>query len=200
MQRINSKLILSCIALVLLIGVASAFVVVKGDDLFVSGNAVVTGNLQVDGNFTRYNPHATVYDLTTQTMAAASTNYTINFSGLSGYQISLTNGKNISVEKAGYYSFAVSAIFSPDTNNKYAELWFRINGTDVPNSNTRMVMPSAVTETPMAVTLTLYINPTDWVNVVMATDDAGTQLVTTGATAYSPATPSIIIEMFKISS
>ncbi|MFA5133011.1 MAG: hypothetical protein WC444_06820 [Candidatus Paceibacterota bacterium] len=194
------KWVIACFALALLCAVAYASITQSGDDMVIDGNLEVIGNVQIDGNFTRYNPHATFYDLTTQTLGSASTAYYSNFSNFSGYQLSLENGKNITIDVAGHYTFAVSAIFTTDTVNKCAELWFRINNTDVPNSNTKMCLSSATLEVPLAVALTLDLGTDDWVNVMIATDDAGTTMPYTAATGYSPAVPSIILEVWKTSS
>ena len=191
----NHKLIISCLALVLLCSTGYAAITQRGNNL------VVDGDLTVLGNFTRYNPHQTYYDLTTQVMASTGTPYEINFSNNSGSCcMGLENGKNITFTAGGHYTFAVSGIFSTAAPNKCIELWFRKNGVDIENSNTKMCLAGSSMEVPLAVTLTVDVVPSDKISLMMATDNANSELVYEAATAYSPAVPSIIVEVWKVSS
>ena len=157
-------------------------------------------NVFVDGNFTTALAHGTFYDLSTQAMASSGTPYMINFSNYDTYHMRAgVEGKNITVDVPGHYLFTVSAIFTTDTPNKNVELWFRKNGADIANSNTIMTLSSASLAIPLAVAIDIDLEPTDYVNLMMATDDAGSTLLYTAATGYSPATPSIILAVNRIS-
>lgn len=177
--------------------------------LLVAGQANVSSlnvsdNLVVGGNFSAKRPYAMFSSLDTVTMAAASTPYVIPLNITEdAYLINVTGNRNISVLQTGDYLIEVSAIFSVSSPNKHVELWVQLlNGSNgswynVPRSNTKMELASATTEIPLAVPFIIDLNQTDKMRLMMATDNTGSQLVSTAATAYSPASPSIIVTMTK---
>lgn len=167
---------------------------------FSVSNLFVIGNVHVDGNISMKRPYAMISDNTTQTMNLASTAYTVNFSTIEdNYLIEVQGKQNISVKQRGDYKIDISAIFQTTTPNKKIELWLQKNGVDIPRSNTIMTLPSASTEIPLAVPFIIDLEPTDKIRFKIATNDAGAKMVYVSKTVYSPATPSIIITIFKVS-
>jgi hypothetical protein len=178
-------------------GVTNAQIFSNGNATFKNLTAV---NVNVTGNFSAKMPYGTFSSSQTQTVAVASTAYNISFNWTDdSYLITKTNDVNFTVKQSGDYYIDVSAIFSTDLPNKHVELWARKNGVDIPRSNTKMELATAGIEIPLAVSFIIDLNTTDVVTLMYASDDAGSQLVATGATAYSPASPSIIMNMYKIS-
>jgi hypothetical protein len=62
-----------------------------------------------------------------------------------------------------------------------------------------MQFPNANTEIPLAVPFIIDLLPTDKLRFMTATSNAGSSIVYTTNTSYSPATPSIIVTFSKIS-
>lgn len=173
---------------------------VTGDSK-VSGNMNITGNTHIEGNVSFMRPHGTFSSTETQVMAAASTAYPVTFNWTeNSYEITKSSDNaNFSFGQTGEYLIELSAIVDTDLNNKIIEIWVQKNGVDVPRSNTRVKIPSAATETLIVVPYIIEMNLTDEFRVMMGTDDAGSMLLAIAATAYSPASPSIIMVISKIS-
>jgi hypothetical protein len=174
----------------------------------ITGNTIMSGailnvthNLIVGGNVSIKRPYATFSSTQTQTMAVANRAYAIKYNITEdNYLINLSVDKeNMTVKQSGDYFISTSAIFTVDTPNKHAELWFTKNGLNIPRSNTRIVLPSAATEMVLSVSFIIDLLPSDVLAMKMGTDDAGTQLLFITNTSYSPSTPSIITAIHEIS-
>lgn len=171
----------------------------KGN-LIVEENFNVTSNVHIDGNLSVKRPYGMFSDNTTQVIGAVSTAQVVNFSITEdSYLIYLTDKQNFTVAQSGDYLIEVSAIYTVDTPSQYVEFWVEKNGRNVPRSNTRMQIPNANTEIALAVPFILDLYPTDQVRFMTATSNAGSSLVYTTNTSYSPETPSIIVTFSKIS-
>lgn len=173
---------------------------VNTDDLNISGDLNVGGNIHIDGNLSVKRPYGMFSSTETQTAILANTPYLVDFNWVEDdYLMTKTNDVNFSVALSGDYLIEVSAIVDVDTPNKSVELWVRKNGVDIPRSNTRVIVPSAATETLIVVPFIIDLETTDVFSVVWASNDAGSRLLYTGASAYAPAAPSVIMTFSKIS-
>lgn len=161
----------------------------------------ISYNLHVDGNVSMKRPYAMYSDLTTQRIGVANTAYPVNFSVTEDdYLMSIaSNRQNITFLQSGDYLIIVSAIVDVDTPNKAIEIWAQRNGENINNSNTRVVVPSSLTETLIVVPFVLDMNSGDQFRLMWASSDAGSRLVYTTNTSYSPASPSIIMTITKMS-
>lgn len=164
----------------------------------------VNGNVNISGNLSVKVPYAMFSDNTTQVIALADTAQPINFSTTEdNWQIALQGKQNITFQQAGDYYIDVSAIGTVDLPNKHVQLWLQKSTgggafVNVPRSNTKMELATAMTEIPLAVSFMIDLQPTDKIRFMMASDDVGSSLVYTTNTSYSPESPSIIINMHKI--
>lgn len=183
----------------------------NGSDAIIKANEVGTGkvyledNVVITGNLSVKRPYGMFSDNTTQVIGVADTAQIINFSTIEdNYLINLEGKQNISVLQSGDYYIDVSAIFNVDLPNKHIELWLQKTNSsgqfvNVPRSNTKMELPSATVEIPLAVSFIVDLLPTEKIRFMTASDDAGSSIVYTTNTSYSPETPSIKINMHKIS-
>jgi hypothetical protein len=163
-------------------------------------NTNITGNVHIDGNVSIKRPYGMFSSTETQVMGSANTPYAITFNWTeNAYEIIKTNNSNFTFQQSGEYLIELSAIVTVDTPNKHIEVWVQKNGENIPRSNTKMELSSANLEVPLVVPFILEMNTTDTFRVMMASDDAGSQLLYTTNTSYSPETPSIIMTLTKLS-
>ena len=146
--------------------------------------------------------YGTRYDTGNQVVTNANSWYVVHFSHeADAYGMYLWAwGTGLYVSSTGDYEFFVSAIADTDTVNKHVYVWFRKNGVDVPDSNTIVQLPSASTETVVAVSIIIDMNAWDYMQIMYGSDDNGSQLVYTAAwvSPTRPACPSIIVTGKKI--
>lgn len=169
------------------------------------GNVHIGGNLHIEGNLSVKRPYGMFSSTQTQTIAVANTAYPITFNYTDDdWQMIKQNNENFTVMQSGDYLIELSAIVVTDTNNKHIEIWLQKtnssgNMVNIPRSNTRVEIENAGTEQIIAVPFIIDLLPTEKFRVMYASDDAGTQLIYTTNTSYSPETPSIIMTFSKIS-
>jgi hypothetical protein len=176
-----------------------------GSYLNLGGTINITGDLIVEGNMSIKRPYGMFSDNTTQIINLVNTPQVVNFSTVEdSYLMNLVNKQNFSFQLSGDYLIEVSAIYTVDTNGEYIQFWVQKTNSsgqfvNIPRSNTRMQFPNAYTEIPLAVPFIIDLLPTDKLRFMTATSNAGSSIVYTTNTSYSPATPSIIVTFSKIS-
>ena len=117
----------------------------------------------------------------------------------------------MTVEQPGIYDLQFSAQFVNTTNDvQEISIWFRVNGTDVPNSNSEFgIKPRKSTGTASrlvaAMNFFLELQTNDYVEIMWRVSDSGVYLehfpavVASGTTPDIPATPSIIATLTFVS-
>lgn len=176
-----------------------------GGDAKITGNLNVTGNVHIDGNVSFKRPYMMVSSIEHQTILVANTPQVINFTNIEDdHQVYLQNAQNFSFGQSGDYLIEISAIASTDLPNKHIEIWVQKTNSsgamvNIPRSNTKLEIPTSSIETVISVPFIIDMNMTDKFRLMWASDDAGTQLVYTTNTSYSPETPSIIMTISKVS-
>ena len=166
------------------------------DALTIVGNVNITGNLSVKV------PYGSFTDNTTQVIGSTSTAKNVNFSVTEeSYLITKNaNNQNFTIVQKGVYLIDISAIFDVSVANRHVEIWIEKNGVNVARSNTVLHIPSATAETILSVPYIVNFNANDQLRIKMASsDDANARLVYTTSTGYSPASPSIIMTITRIS-
>jgi hypothetical protein len=177
---------------------------------------VVRGNnaLSIDGAgwvlFKR--PHATVYSLTSQAIASVTAPQVVALEkdyDVEGMIHSLTTGgglynSRVYVPTSGSYEIIFSGIAKETTADKtHIDVWFRVNGTDVVDSNTRVELATKEVEMTVAVSIIIDMNGGDYVEAITCGDSLTLSWLYTAASAANPvrpATPSVIMTVKKISS
>lgn len=150
-------------------------------------------------------PYGSISDSTTQTFASTTTAYPITFDtneALSNITHSTSvNPSRITVDKAGTYLITYSVVWSAGAPNAHVSIWLRVNGSDVPRTNTVIETPLSG-ESMMTVTYLYTFTAGQYFELVANSQDtANTQILATaaGTTPTTPASPSIILTINKIS-
>lgn len=176
----------------------------------IMANKIYGGTFYGDGRFlnTPYNQFQSMVDQTAPDVATANA-LELEITDFSdGIYIAGTNDTQITFTNPGVYSLTYSLSFKNTTNDgQTIDVWFRYNGTDVANSNSRFFIaarkstgdPSyliAVTSyTGIATAANVYVEIM-WrvsdVNVILEHLDAVT--ASPGVTPDIPATPSAIVQ------
>lgn len=100
----------------------------------------------------------------------------------------------ISFGTAGYYNVQFSAQVSKSTGGQaYVWIWPRINGVDVPESNTKLSIQGTTSEVVAAWNFVLPVANDDYFQLMFAADNANVVLLSESANAFSPAIPSVIL-------
>ena len=140
--------------------------------------------------------YGTFYDTTDQTAAAPNTAYAITFNNtdLSAGVYRGTPTSRIYVDRPGAYNFQFSAQLESITGvGKTIFIWPRINGTDVPDSATKIHLQGVNDAYVAAWNFVLRMNTGDYFELMWATSDTGAQILADPATAFCPAIPSVIL-------
>jgi hypothetical protein len=140
--------------------------------------------------------YGSFYDTTTQTATVINTAKAITFNSTD-----LSNGvyigsptSRVYVDTPGIYNFDTSFQLdktSGGTANFY--VWFRLNGTDVPNSASLIRIQGNNNEIFSSLNYFFNLNANDYVEIMFSVDDLSAQLLSVAATAPVPAIPSIIL-------
>jgi hypothetical protein len=102
-------------------------------------------------------------------------------------------------EEAGYYMIAFSVqITSNSSNTKTLYFWPRVNGSDVPNSTIKVSLHNNGGTIVMSRSAIFNFAAGDYLEAMWATDDADAALDASAATAFAPATPSVILNVTRL--
>lgn len=166
----------------------------------IAQNLTLTGNLTVLGRMSVKRPYMMISDNTTQYIQAIDTAQVVNFSTIEDqWLINITNKTNISVQQNGDYLVEISAIAKSNTQNKRFEIWVRKNGVDIPRSNTIYDFKGVGTAAVISVPFIIDMTTSDVYQIMIAGDSTDINIFSVAQTGHSPATPSIILTMSKIS-
>lgn len=140
-------------------------------------------------------------DTTTQTAAATNTAYAMTFNTTDS-----SNGVSIGsptshlvVANQGVYNVQFSAQLdktSGATGNIY--IWLRKNGTNVANTATTIAIQGTAARTVAAWNFIIQLEPTNYVQLMWATDDTSIRILAASATSVWPAIPSVICTLTQV--
>lgn len=178
------------------------------DDIMV-GN-VYANMFYGDGRFINvpYNQFQSQVD---QTAAAVDQAYAVKLEitdFTDGIYIAGVNNTRITFSKKGVYTLTFSLSFKNTTNDGQSiDVWFRYNGTDVANSNSRFFIPArkSTGDPSYLIAVTAYTgiaqNDGDYVEIMWRVSDTNVTMEHLPAVTYSagvtpaiPATPSAIVQ------
>lgn len=140
--------------------------------------------------------YGTFYDTTDQTAASPNTAYAVTFNttDLSAGVSLGTPTSRIYVDRPGAYNFQFSLqLVSSNASTKNVFIWARINGTDVPESATKVTMKGSGEAYVAAWNFVLKMNTGDYFQLMWATSDTNVSIEYEAATAFCPAIPSVIM-------
>lgn len=153
--------------------------------------------------------YGTFSDTTKQLLSAIYTPQAVTFN-TTEVALGVSRGtptSRIVTSVSGFYNFQFSAqISSSNANTKKLWIWPRINGVDIPDSNSEITLAGSGTVLVPAWNWTASMNANDYFEIMWAADDVGAELVSiaaqTGANGTinfaRPAVPSMILTVTQI--
>jgi len=137
------------------------------------------------------------YDTTTQTQGTANVaaSVTFNTTDISvGVRLRSPSTSEIEVDTEGIYNFQVSMQFdSASGSNREVWVWFRKNGTDIPNSAMYLTIQSNQSELLQTFNLLVEMKALDYLEVMWEVGNINAEMAAFAATGVHPAVPSIIL-------
>lgn len=161
-----------------------------------------------DTSASSYYPYLAVQDSTNQTAASTTVAYAMTFN-TTDYSLgaSLSNSSRLNVSYSGLYNLQFSAQFvSSDSSIHDIDVWFRKNGTNIANSNSRYSVPnkhgSINGHLIAALNFFVALEKNDYVEIMWKTDNTAISLETlaAGTSPTRPAIPSVIATLSYLSS
>ena len=154
------------------------------------------------------NPHGAFQDSTNQTAANTTTAYAVTFNTTDfSNGVTIASNSRITVADAGIWNLQFSIQFTNTTNSSQdVDVWFRVNGTNVANSNSRFgFAPRKGAGDPFHIIAALNyfvsLNATDYVEIMWRPTDIGVSIekYAAGTSPTRPAVPSAIATMSFVS-
>jgi hypothetical protein len=154
------------------------------------------------------NPYGAFQDSTDQTAANTTTAYAVTFNTTDfSNGVTIASGSRITVSESGIWNLQFSIQFTNTTNSSQdVDVWFRKNGTNIDNSNSRFgFAPRKGAGDPYhtiaALNFFVSLNATDYVEIMWRTTDTGVSIehYAAGTSPTRPAVPSAIVTMSFVS-
>jgi hypothetical protein len=154
------------------------------------------------------NPHGAFQDSTDQVAANTTTAYAVTFNTTDfSNGVTMASGSRITVADSGIWNIQFSIQFTTTTNaSQDVDIWFRVNGTNAANSNSRFgFAPRKGVGDPYhtiaAMNYFLTLNANDYVEIMWRTTDIGVQIeqYAAGTSPTRPAVPSAIATISFVS-
>ena len=154
------------------------------------------------------NPYGAFQDSTDQVAANTTTAYAVTFNTTDfSNGVTLASGSRLTVADAGIWNCQFSIQFKNTTNDTQdTEIWFRKNGTNIANSNSRFnLSPRKSSGDPShtiaALNFFVSMNSTDYLEIMWRVSDVGVSIeqYAAGTSPTRPATPSAIVTMSFVS-
>jgi hypothetical protein len=154
------------------------------------------------------NPYGAFQDSTDQTAANTTTAYAITFNTTDfSNGVTLASGSRLTVVDAGIWNCQFSIQFKNTTNDTQdVDVWFRKNGTDIANSNSRFGMPARKSSgdpshVVAAMNFFASMNTSDYLEIMWRPSDVGVSIehYGTSTSPTRPAVPSVIATMSFVS-
>jgi hypothetical protein len=145
--------------------------------------------------------YAMVYDTTNHVAAATNTPYAVTFNTTAyarGIRIGSPTSR-ILCNRPGIYNFMFSAQIdktSGGTGNIW--LWGRKNGTDIPQSASRVQIQGNNAELVATVNFYVEMSNGDYFELMYAVSDTSVIILAEAPTAFAPAVPSIILTVNQV--
>jgi hypothetical protein len=137
------------------------------------------------------------YNTATQTQATANVAAPVAFNTTDisvGVRLRSPSTSEIEVDTEGIYNFQASMQFdSAGGSNREVWVWFRKNGTDIPNSAMYLNIQNNQSEILQAFNLLVEMKALDYLEVMWEVGNINAEMAAFAATGVHPAVPSIIL-------
>ena len=153
-------------------------------------------------------PHGAFQDSTNQVAANTTTAYAVTFNTTDfANGVTMASGSRITVADAGIWNLQFSIQFTNTTNaSQDVDVWFRVNGTNVANSNSRFGFAPRKSagdpyHTIAAMNYFVSLNATNYIEIMWRPTDTGVSIeqYAAGTSPTRPAVPSAIVTMSFVS-
>lgn len=146
-------------------------------------------------------PHGSYDSNVDQTIAVINTPYPVTVNNVeSEYKVMIQDGSKIVIPYDGTYNFEFSAQVAKSSGSAgIAYFWARINGVDVPNSNTTVIVQGSSAATVAAWNFMLSVNAGDFFQLMWAADSTDVSLEHNSSPTVGPAIPSVILSVDMVS-
>ena len=154
------------------------------------------------------NPHGAFQDSTDQVAANTTTAYAVTFNTTDfSNGVTIASSSRITVADAGIWNLQFSIQLSNATiTSQNADVWFKVNGTNLANSNRRFGVSPRIGigdpfNTVASMNYFLTLNATDYVEIMWRPTDVGVTIEQYAAdtSPTRPAIPSAIVTMSFVS-
>ena len=172
--------------------------IIAGTGISVSG---ATGAVTVSQSSTTTKAYGAFYDTTTQSAAVINTAYaiTLNTTALSSSVSIGSPTSRVVTSNAGVYNFQFSAQLHKTSGSVgYVYIWFRVNGTDITDSASKIALSGSQAETIAAWNYVTSMAASDYFEIMWSTSSTDCQLLRNTSTSPVPGIPSIILTVQQI--
>jgi len=143
------------------------------------------------------------YSTATQTNTGGGTAaMAMTFTNISdSNEISLVDNSKITPQHAGEYNIQFSAqLDKTDAGEDNVDIWFNVNGTPVPYSNTRVTMPKNDAKMVASWNFIYDFNANDYLQIMWWSNDVDMRLYAEGTQTNPtrPAIPSVILTVWEL--
>ena len=154
------------------------------------------------------NPYGAFQDSTDQVAANTTTAYPVTFNTTDfSNGVTIASGSRITVANDGIWNLQFSIQFKNTTNDgQDVDIWFRKNGTNIANSNSRFHPPprkSAGDPSHIIASLNFFVEmaANDYIEIMWRTENTGVSIehFGTSTSPTRPAVPSAIVTMSFVS-
>ena len=154
------------------------------------------------------NPYGAFQDSTDQTAANTTTAYAITFDTTDfSNGVTLSNSSRLNVAQSGIYNLQFSIQFKNTTNDgQDVDVWFRKNGTDIANSNSRFHLSqrkSSGDPSHLIAAMNFFVSlaASDYVQIMWRPTnvDVSIEHFAAGTSPTRPAVPSVIATLSFVS-
>ena len=139
---------------------------------------------------------------TSQTAAVVETAYAVEFTDTdisSGVALDVTDGSLVIPTRAGLYNFQFSAQLAKSNSSiGYAWIWPRVNGTDIPNSATKVSIAGSDSEVVPSWNFVLPMDAGDEFQLMYAFSATSISFDAVVAETFCPAIPSVILTVTQV--
>jgi len=140
-------------------------------------------------------------DTTTQTIVSINTAYAMTFDttdASNGVSIGSPTSRLV-VDEQGVYNVQFSAQLDKASGGAAdVYIWLRKNGTNVPNTATTLTLQGTAARQVAAWNFVIQLEPTNYVELMWAADDADVIILAASATSVWPAIPSVICTVTQV--
>jgi hypothetical protein len=154
------------------------------------------------------NPHGAFQDSTDQTAASTTTAYAVTFNTTDfSNGVTMASGSRITVASSGIWNLQFSLQYKNTSNDgQDVDIWFRKNGTNIDNSNSRFHLPTrkaAGDPSHLIAALNFFVSlvDNDYIEIMWCTTSTAVSLehFDTSTSPTRPAVPSAIATMTFVS-